>query len=30
VQWFALAAAAVIIFILLGFRTKKATDERLN
>jgi surfeit locus 1 family protein len=28
VQWFALAAAAVIIFILMGFRTKKATDER--
>jgi surfeit locus 1 family protein len=28
VQWFALAAAAVIIFMLLGFRTKKATDER--
>jgi surfeit locus 1 family protein len=28
VQWFALAAAAAIIFILLGFRTKKATDER--
>jgi surfeit locus 1 family protein len=28
VQWFALAAVAVIIFILLGFRTKKATDER--
>ena len=28
VQWFALAAAAALIFILLGFRTKKATDER--
>lgn len=28
VQWFALAAAAVMIFILMGFRTKKATDER--
>jgi surfeit locus 1 family protein len=28
VQWFALAAAAAIIFILIGFRTKKATDER--
>jgi surfeit locus 1 family protein len=28
VQWFALAAAAAIIFILMGFRTKKATDER--
>jgi surfeit locus 1 family protein len=28
VQWFALAAAALIIFILMGFRTKKATDER--
>lgn len=28
VQWFALAAAAVIIFVLMGFRTKKATDER--
>ncbi len=30
VQWFALAAAAVIIFILMGFRTKKATDERAD
>lgn len=28
VQWFALAGAAVVIFILMGFRTKKATDER--
>lgn len=28
VQWFALAVAAVVIFILMGFRTKKATDER--
>jgi len=28
VQWFAFAAVAVIIFILLGFRTKKATDVR--
>jgi surfeit locus 1 family protein len=28
VQWFALAAAAAIIFILMGFRTKKATHER--
>jgi surfeit locus 1 family protein len=28
VQWFALAAAALVIFILMGFRTKKATDER--
>jgi surfeit locus 1 family protein len=28
VQWFALAAAAAIIFIFMGFRTKKATDER--
>jgi surfeit locus 1 family protein len=28
VQWFALAAAAAIIFVLMGFRTKKATDER--
>lgn len=28
VQWFALAAAAAAIFILMGFRTKKATDER--
>jgi surfeit locus 1 family protein len=27
VQWFALAAAAVIIFIVISFRTKKATDE---
>lgn len=27
VQWFALAAAAAIIFVLLGFRTKKATDD---
>jgi surfeit locus 1 family protein len=26
VQWFALAAAAVIIFIIISFRTKKATD----
>jgi surfeit locus 1 family protein len=28
VQWFALAGAAVLIFILMGFRTKKATDDR--
>jgi surfeit locus 1 family protein len=28
VQWFALAAAAALIFVLMGFRTKKATDER--
>jgi surfeit locus 1 family protein len=28
VQWFALAGAAAIIFLLMGFRTKKATDER--
>jgi surfeit locus 1 family protein len=28
VQWFALAVAAAIIFILMGFRTRKATDER--
>jgi surfeit locus 1 family protein len=28
VQWFALAAVAVVIFVLMGFRTKKATDER--
>ena len=28
VQWFALAGAALVIFILMGFRTKKATDER--
>jgi surfeit locus 1 family protein len=28
VQWFALAAAAAVIFVLMGFRTKKATDER--
>lgn len=28
VQWFALASAAAIIFLLMGFRTKKATDER--
>jgi surfeit locus 1 family protein len=27
VQWFALAAAAAVIFIVMGFRTKKATDE---
>lgn len=27
VQWFALAAAAVVIFIVTSFRTKKATDE---
>jgi cytochrome oxidase assembly protein ShyY1 len=27
VQWFTLAAAAVIIFIVTSFRTKKATDE---
>jgi surfeit locus 1 family protein len=28
VQWFALAGAAALIFILMGFRTKKATDDR--
>lgn len=28
VQWFALAGAAAMIFLLMGFRTKKATDER--
>lgn len=28
VQWFAMAAAAIVIFILVGFRTKKATDDR--
>lgn len=28
VQWFALAGAAAVIFILMGFRTRKATDER--
>lgn len=28
VQWFALAGAAAIIFLVMGFRTKKATDER--
>lgn len=28
VQWFALAAAAAIVFLLIGFRTRKATDER--
>jgi len=28
VQWFAFAVVAVAIFILMGFRTKKATDER--
>lgn len=28
VQWFTLAGAAAIIFLLMGFRTKKATDER--
>jgi surfeit locus 1 family protein len=28
VQWFAFAVVAVVIFVLLGFRTKKATDER--
>lgn len=27
VQWFALAAAAIVIFIVTSFRTKKATDE---
>lgn len=27
VQWFALAAAAVIIFVFMGFRTRQATDE---
>lgn len=27
VQWFALAAVAVIIFVLMGFRPKKATHE---
>ena len=30
VQWFALAAAAVAIFILIGFRTRQATDERAH
>lgn len=28
VQWFALAAAAIVIFIVISFRTKKATDAR--
>ena len=28
VQWFAMAGAVAIIFLLMGFRTKKATDER--
>lgn len=27
IQWFALAATAVIIFIITSFRTRKATDE---
>lgn len=27
VQWFALAAVAVVLFVLMGFRTKKATDD---
>jgi surfeit locus 1 family protein len=27
VQWFALAAAAAIIFIVTSFRTRKATDD---
>ncbi|WP_161810297.1 SURF1 family protein [Steroidobacter agaridevorans] len=27
VQWFAFAAAAVILFVITSFRTKKATDE---
>jgi len=27
VQWFAFAIAAVILFVITGFRTKKATDE---
>lgn len=27
VQWFALAAAALILFLVTSFRTKKATDE---
>jgi surfeit locus 1 family protein len=27
VQWFAFAAAAVILFVVTSFRTKKATDE---
>jgi surfeit locus 1 family protein len=27
VQWFALALAAVILFVVTSFRTKKATDE---
>jgi surfeit locus 1 family protein len=27
VQWFAFAVAAVILFVITGFRTKKATDE---
>ena len=28
VQWFAFAVLAAVLFILMGFRTKKATDER--
>lgn len=27
VQWFAMAAAALVIFIIISFRTKKATDD---
>lgn len=27
VQWFAFAIAAVVLFVITGFRTKKATDE---
>ena len=27
VQWFGLGATALVIFILMGFRTRKATDE---
>lgn len=27
VQWFAFAVAAVVLFVITGFRTKKATDE---
>jgi surfeit locus 1 family protein len=27
VQWFAFAVAAIVLFVITGFRTKKATDE---
>jgi surfeit locus 1 family protein len=27
VQWFAFAVVAIILFVITGFRTKKATDE---